>query len=146
VSTINSISISDRASSLTKTQKRHIRSWVTALRSGRYKQTEGKLHDETGYCCLGVACDVYRKAAKRQSGKPPEWVPSHDNSRLDFLGATGTLPDEVADWFGLSDDPLLLVGDRFNYKASTLNDEKLFSLKRIATAIQRTYLGGRRSK
>jgi hypothetical protein len=28
--------------------------WLKALRSGRYKQTEGALADEQGYCCLGV--------------------------------------------------------------------------------------------
>lgn len=30
--------------------------WVKALRSGRYQQTKGFLHDEKGYCCLGVLC------------------------------------------------------------------------------------------
>jgi hypothetical protein len=34
--------------------------WVKALRSGKYKQAEGKLHDpdEDSYCCLGVLCKV----------------------------------------------------------------------------------------
>ena len=39
--------------------------WVNALRSGDYKQVKGSLQDfiseksdETGYCCLGVACKV----------------------------------------------------------------------------------------
>jgi hypothetical protein len=32
--------------------------WTTALRSGKYQQTRGKLRDRTGYCCLGVLCDV----------------------------------------------------------------------------------------
>lgn len=35
--------------------------WITALRSGRYKQTTGYLKDEHGYCCLGVACNIYNK-------------------------------------------------------------------------------------
>lgn len=30
------------------------RLWVTALRSGEYKQAEGALKTEDGYCCLGV--------------------------------------------------------------------------------------------
>lgn len=29
--------------------------WVEALRSGKYKQTEGRLQKCGGYCCLGVA-------------------------------------------------------------------------------------------
>lgn len=32
--------------------------WIEALRSGKYKQTTGKLQDGVGYCCLGVACKV----------------------------------------------------------------------------------------
>lgn len=34
--------------------------WVAALRSGKYKQVEGRLRSDTGdsYCCLGVLCDV----------------------------------------------------------------------------------------
>ena len=32
--------------------------WVEALRSGEYKQTQNKLHDKDGYCCLGVLCEV----------------------------------------------------------------------------------------
>ena len=37
--------------------------WVTALRSGKYKQTTGALRrvtadGESGFCCLGVLCDV----------------------------------------------------------------------------------------
>src|ERR1700722_19140718 len=32
--------------------------WVAALRSGEYKQGDGKLHNRTddSYCCLGVLC------------------------------------------------------------------------------------------
>ncbi len=33
--------------------------WVKALRSGEYEQTECSLRDNIGYCCLGVACDLY---------------------------------------------------------------------------------------
>ena len=39
-------------------QKQHRQEWIKALRSGDYKQTNGNLRDENGYCCLGVACDI----------------------------------------------------------------------------------------
>jgi len=42
-----------------KPTKNQIQKWVLALRSGEYSQTTGKLQDEQGYCCLGVACDVF---------------------------------------------------------------------------------------
>jgi len=32
--------------------------WIEALRSGKYKQTRAKLRRQTGYCCLGVLCDL----------------------------------------------------------------------------------------
>lgn len=28
--------------------------WIAALRSGRYRQCQGSLHDDGAYCCLGV--------------------------------------------------------------------------------------------
>jgi hypothetical protein len=41
---------------LTEPQKK----WLAALRSGQYTQARGSLRlmDETGHCCLGVACDI----------------------------------------------------------------------------------------
>ena len=39
-------------------QKEHRAELVAALRSGEYQQITGRLTDETGYCCLGVACEI----------------------------------------------------------------------------------------
>lgn len=44
--------------------------WVAALRSGEYKQCRGRLQrtdDQpgvTGFCCLGVLCDLYAQETK----------------------------------------------------------------------------------
>ena len=35
-----------------------IKRWIKALRSGEYKKTKGYLHDDEGFCCLGVLCDI----------------------------------------------------------------------------------------
>jgi hypothetical protein len=32
--------------------------WIDALRSGEYSQATHQLRSETGFCCLGVLCDV----------------------------------------------------------------------------------------
>jgi hypothetical protein len=32
--------------------------WVAALRSGEYKQIKGNLKTSSGYCCLGVLCEI----------------------------------------------------------------------------------------
>ena len=35
--------------------------WLRALKGGRYKQTTNYLKNDNGYCCLGVACEIYNK-------------------------------------------------------------------------------------
>ena len=41
--------------------KKQAQKWADALRSGKYKQGRCQLQSEDGYCCLGVACDVFIK-------------------------------------------------------------------------------------
>ena len=36
-------------------------SWIAALESDKYEQTEGGLRDKDKFCCLGVACDIHNK-------------------------------------------------------------------------------------
>ena len=47
-------------SELLKTKKdmREFKKWIMALRSGEYKQTRGRLEDDLGFCCLGLACKI----------------------------------------------------------------------------------------
>ena len=66
---------------VTPKQKEHLRKWVEALRSGDYKQAEGALSRGDSYCCLGVACDIYRKSAKR--GK---WITDEDGDIVFKIG------------------------------------------------------------
>jgi hypothetical protein len=33
--------------------------WVAKLRSGEYQQCQGVLKTDSGFCCLGVLCDIY---------------------------------------------------------------------------------------
>ena len=42
----------------TKELPDNIKIWVDALESGDWDQTTGCLHDESGYCCLGVYAKV----------------------------------------------------------------------------------------
>lgn len=58
--------------------------WVAALRSGRYRQAEGVLKDNTDpkhlkYCCLGVACNLINR---RGWEKMDYDVPSFDDSQF----------------------------------------------------------------
>ena len=72
------------------------RKWVEALRSGKYKQTSGSLHDDNGFCCLGVACEI--------SGLG-EWERDAifgNQTDYRYMGKTGSLPAPVAAWLGLT--------------------------------------------
>lgn len=103
--------------------------WVQALKSGEYVQGEGNLRtEEDGYCCLGVACDVYhkvtglgqwlvvgdweeapseewRKYDEDEGAVEPRWVtPSGDvvePGAWVFSDKDTELPDEVMKWFGI---------------------------------------------
>jgi hypothetical protein len=43
---------------LTSSQHSNITKWLISLRSGKYKQCEENLRNESGFCCLGVACEI----------------------------------------------------------------------------------------
>ena len=54
---------------LTKEQLKNRHTLITALRSGTYAQDTGYLRTPEGFCCQGVACDLFKD---RVGG---EWVP-----------------------------------------------------------------------
>lgn len=100
---------------MTKTLKRK---WVTALRSGKYKQAAGRLHrfekDEHSYCCLGVL--------GRISGLSNQQL---DNQKHTFKPAGSLLSEKNCVKFGLGRmGPL-----------ATLNDNGK-SFEEIATLIE----------
>lgn len=87
--------------------------WVSALRSGEYKQTTGCLEDANGNCCLGVLCRV-----ALASGVPLNYEPvgtirdaEYDEdvftlSESKFSGISEILPKEVQKWAELDNcDP-----------------------------------------
>jgi hypothetical protein len=96
--------------SLTKEQKAFRRKWVAALRSGKYKQGDGFLRSEKGFCCLGVACDLAAPEkwintvlpiSKRASWEhmneihypDPEWFGNLTGLvSADFYGSDGAIP------------------------------------------------------
>lgn len=42
--------------------------WLEALRSGKFKQGNGALCNEGGYCCLGVLCEIEGKLVEVPDG------------------------------------------------------------------------------
>lgn len=76
--------------------------WLTALRSGDYRQGQGYLRQGDQYCCLGVLCDLYGKAVG------PEWeelLEDYPNQVQYMLDNDTTLPFEVQEWAGIPGKP-----------------------------------------
>ncbi len=71
--------------------------WLKALRSGEYVQGQMALNDQSGFCCLGILCDL---AAKEGVGAWKEY-----NSMNIFTtskdSSTAILPKPVISWAGL---------------------------------------------
>jgi hypothetical protein len=69
--------------------------WVSALRSGDYKQTQHRLRKEDGFCCLGVLCDLYGKENNA------EWTPLDFDNAYAFQEFESYLPSSVKKWADL---------------------------------------------
>lgn len=101
--------------------------WLAALESGNYLQTNGTLHKDGGYCCLGLACEVSNLAG---------W--EYDNF---YLSARSTLPDKVRiyfNFFGFGGNlyPLIQIEDKLVHTLIHLNDSVRFSFLEIATFVR----------
>jgi hypothetical protein len=114
--------------------------WVNAL--SNYKQTTGCLRDETGFCCLGVLCDLYSK----ETGIP--WTAismvqsNQEYCEYEFCGERDILPYKVLEWAGLkSADPEVEYPNDHEYSEhwynnlSTINDIGL-TFKQISCLIK----------
>jgi len=110
---------------------RRLELWAKALVSGDYAQAQGSLHDGGGgRCCLGVACEVFKKETglgrwKRLTGGKPEFY-------IDEASRSCNVPPlPVKRWFGM-DSSTVIIGDR---RAIELNDDLRVSFANIASLI-----------
>lgn len=106
--------------------KQNALKWTAALRSGKYQQTKFKLQDQRGYCCLGVACDVFI---------PKNKIEKYSNGMM--IGLFTNNQPHCPDWLrGLNVD--------FNIKSgrslSNLNDGLDFTFDEIADLIELVYV------
>lgn len=101
--------------------------WVDALRSGEYKQADSRLRGESGYCCLGVLCDIH---AQETGG---HWDGEETNHTYD--GCATYLPKSVVAWADLrNDDPDVTPNNKAS-QLSRLNDTQV-PFAEIADAIE----------
>ena len=114
-----------------KLQPETKRMWVSALRSGNYPQTLGRLKRGDAYCCLGVLCEIDPMVHYLPEG----YLYEGGNS-------SGTLPSNYANYLGISTE------GRFHYTFSVagvtyvdytslvvLNDDLKLNFKQIADVI-----------
>ena len=137
--------------------KEIMQKWVAALRSGEYKQIDGRLRsyepDECGkysYCCLGVLCELHR--LEQGAG---EWgtSPHGHNGHLTAIttaydGKPNTLPLSVQKWAGLiMSSPVVyykldedslddLPAERREHELTDLNDDAMLYFTQIADVIE----------
>jgi hypothetical protein len=69
-----------------------VRRWISALKSGKYNQAQHGLRSSTGFCCLGVACDLY---------DPAGWKKKSNSHAFTYKGRVGFIPESVARYFGI---------------------------------------------
>lgn len=117
--------------------KKNIMKWINALRSGKYKQTKGALQDSAGYCCLGVACDLFipKDKLELRAGVDDQLHP-RVYERIMFGGLPSIQP-YAPDW--LKD-----LGEKEfdGFYLSDLNDSGSLTFNEIADILQIEYIEG----
>lgn len=104
---------------------------VQALRSGEYQQTRRRLHrPDIGYCCLGVACEVYQKHVGGLA------IDGSSVLGKCYDGERDMLPPKVAQWLKFTPAGQFKRADGSVTSCITLNDEKLKSFAEIADEIE----------
>lgn len=108
--------------------------WVAALRSGEYKQTREFLRTSTGFCCLGVLCDLVDPSGWRApviarvgplAGTSADVYPYAVEGSA--TGTTGFMPQNIAQRVGLPFDRVHVL--------ARLNDVERYSFDQIADFI-----------
>ena len=108
--------------------------WVSALRSGEYKQGKEVLRNISDqYCCLGVACDLYSKEHELEIFAGRQFY-YYGKEHFAYL------PLVVRDWLGLTTeygayDEYIGHEDDVGNSLTALNDKGV-PFKRIADIIE----------
>jgi hypothetical protein len=90
--------------------------WLSALRSGDYQQTQGRLRKEDKFCCLGVLCDLYGKENN------VEWEINEDSGKYMYEKHFTVLPPSVIGWAGVGVQNPNINAKRTTTTLASLND------------------------
>lgn len=118
--------------------KRIKRLWVKALRSGDYKQGNGRLQMYLNnmpdrYCCLGVLCDLAAKEGIVKSAVSNDLVRYGGGTNPFDYPEAYYLPIEVSEWSGVNREGRYGSAGR---SLAVMNDEGK-SFDEIADAIEK---------
>ena len=107
-------------------KKRIFDRWIADLESGEFKQCQEKLHDGTGFCCLGVLANQHPDC-EWKSNSDGFFYPSKNHlnpyALLEFDGADGSEIATFAEAVGLAKTSDHLSCDSFHVVVADLNDD-----------------------
>lgn len=109
--------------------KKQAQKWANALRSGKYSQTQRVLQDSKGYCCLGVACEIFIPKSKRIL-----------NNVGQLAGVIPSDQKKVPTWLKDVEYHQLPIYMDDNIYLTELNDTYDFSFDEIADIIELVYV------
>lgn len=118
----------------TKEDKEQFLTWITALKSGEYKQATYMLEDTNRYCCLGVACKVLIPEDKQLKNAD------------ELIGATPVIQSAAPTWLKIINEdfmskkknPFPMTPDSV-CGLTTLNDLHEWIFDQIADALMTAY-------
>ena len=104
--------------------------WITALRSGEYKQASGALRwmDNT-FCCMGVAVDLFGNGWEDSASLYYAMEP-------DGSAGGGIMPRAVCEKLGLLEHAGPTEASNVMTHLAYLNDEKGYSFEQIADGLE----------
>ena len=115
--------------------------WITALRSGEYKQTGGRLRKGDCYCCLGVLTDLYDKDIKNDHH---EWY--EEDGQYGYASDGGIveaiLPESVMKWADLKECNPTVLEERMGQPVTSLaylNDNEGLDFNQLADIIKKHF-------
>lgn len=119
-------------------QKKNRAKWVAALRGGEYEQCRGSLRKDCTFCVMGVALDVFHKETGIGRWHSEIYEKGIQSFQLhaDKHSKTFTLPLEVQDFYGLTDDVGTYVDNESESSLTELNDYDGKGLQELADFIE----------
>ena len=120
----------------------NVKKLTTALRSGEYKQIKKQLCNEGGYCCLGVACEVFMQNGGKLDKKLTQYKAMSFAEvetlykEVTYNGMGTALPEEVRKWLGFY-TCVGRFGDEVEQSLVYLNDNLNMDFNAIADVIEK---------